>query len=864
MDKHTIIITDSPTNDFMSPREKFQKVRVNIGLPEANRLLGEGEHFGQGPLPAFLSEAIKAKKQGQNLHSIFLRDWHNPNDPLQEVELLRFGNHNLIETPGAEFVSPFLFAIPHSEIINTTTLSMPLREFHNTIKNILGKDIFELNPEEKGQIQFILAGVYTDIRVINTAFKLRHDYGFPNVYVSPHLVGSKNHKAHIKALQVDFPNSLVTVVSGLKNVAEIAGLRRELLNIGQYAACKILPEEIFNKINNDQRTIIENLFLFYSQVELVSLSGGYSGSLLFIANGEKDGFKTEQVILKIDHHSQMQKEIEGYNLVKDFLGKHAPGFGLPVFYGEYTGVKMELASMTGKPETMQTILERSGVVDAFLSKFENALDILKNRLYGNIKKIRKIYPYKEFGLHNKQQQIWLIENTGYILPDQNLESDTLQLSDELEIPNSLQDFGLITKHIDRIPAQISLCHGDLNLANVIVDAKTNIWFIDWTYTGEKPVEIDIAKMENDIKFVLSKNIQESDLGKLKLLEGFFIQNISLPKMEELPDSLFFVSQDIQLAKIYSAVKVLRDLYVDVKENMDPLYKLALLKYSTHTLSFDERRGRGECKLPQLKYALLSTLLLIRYLKQSTLHKKTNKDKPDSYPNRFPIPQDKLSWSVEYLEYDSPYYVAHEVLENDFNKNPNGWADPEDFSLAKSLNPNGRTGLRGRGLLGKWGANFAVDPVVTRINPITEELEVLLTRREDNGEWALPGSMQYQNETIVDTAFRAIKQKTGLQLNLHDAHNLFSGLVDDYRNTDHAWMESTALHKHISSAETVKLKPSEGKGVSDVAWVVLSPEIVQNLFANHANFIKKALERLFTIDDPEIDKNKIQELLLTIL
>ena len=30
-----------------------------------------------------------------------------------------------------------------------------------------------------------------------------------------------------------------------------------------------------------------------------------------------------------------------------------------------------------------------------------------------------------------------------------------------------------------------------------------------------------------------------------------------------------------------------------------------------------------------------------------------------------------------------------------------------------LNPAGRTGIRGRGLLGRWGPNHAADPIVTR-------------------------------------------------------------------------------------------------------------------------------------------------------
>ena len=33
------------------------------------------------------------------------------------------------------------------------------------------------------------------------------------------------------------------------------------------------------------------------------------------------------------------------------------------------------------------------------------------------------------------------------------------------------------------------------------------------------------------------------------------------------------------------------------------------------------------------------------------------------------------------------------------------------------NPMGRTGMTGRGLLGKWGPNHAADPIVTRWEPL---------------------------------------------------------------------------------------------------------------------------------------------------
>lgn len=63
---------------------------------------------------------------------------------------------------------------------------------------------------------------------------------------------------------------------------------------------------------------------------------------------------------------------------------------------------------------------------------------------------------------------------------------------------------------------------------------------------------------------------------------------------------------------------------------------------------------------------------------------------------------------------------------------------------------GRTGISGRGLLGRFGPNHAADPVVTRWkreeknNAVVTDsqqrpiLQFIGVQRQDNGQWALPG------------------------------------------------------------------------------------------------------------------------------
>ena len=147
-----------------------------------------------------------------------------------------------------------------------------------------------------------------------------------------------------------------------------------------------------------------------------------------------------------------------------------------------------------------------------------------------------------------------------------------------------------------------------------------------------------------------------------------------------------------------------------------------------------------------------------------------------------------------------------------------------------LNPRGRTGLRGRGLLGQWGANHAADPIVTRREPLTGTMQVLAIKRRLTGEWSLPGGMVKAGDSVSATVNRMLglsngdakpgsslavhrrastgrevfiaplaKQKDfdeAVQALLRSGVDVYSGYVDDQRNTDNAWVESRAVHFHV--------------------------------------------------------------------
>jgi ADP-ribose pyrophosphatase len=250
-----------------------------------------------------------------------------------------------------------------------------------------------------------------------------------------------------------------------------------------------------------------------------------------------------------------------------------------------------------------------------------------------------------------------------------------------------------------------------------------------------------------------------------------------------------------------------------------------------------------------------------HTQSQSLHSKARREKPPEYPERFPVSDRQVAWDIEYPDYIPPYYVSPVVLANDCSKNQKGWADPEDLSLlplvpeksfegilhhdneGRPLNPHGRTGITGRGLLGKWGPNYAADPIITRLNTNSGVLEMLAIERKDNGQWAIPGGMVDKGEEVSRTLSRELLEETGVTLSMERGVMTYQGYVDDPRNTDNAWMETTAKHLHLSTEISEKMNLLAGDDARAVQWLPLLLENIQELYASHCSLIIKALSEM---------------------
>ncbi|XP_057295057.1 ADP-ribose pyrophosphatase, mitochondrial-like isoform X3 [Hydractinia symbiolongicarpus] len=263
--------------------------------------------------------------------------------------------------------------------------------------------------------------------------------------------------------------------------------------------------------------------------------------------------------------------------------------------------------------------------------------------------------------------------------------------------------------------------------------------------------------------------------------------------------------------------------------------------------------------------------------------------PGSDVERFHVPDDKVPWTVEFQDYSPVEYTVPKIL----NDKPE-WADPDtsddafevikfnevdknirrishmgkyDIFDGKPRNPVGRTGISGRGLLGKWGPNHAADPLVTRWkrNSDGEQLkhetdnkpilEFVSIQRRDNQEWAIPGGMVDNGEQVsltlkrefgeeamnsIEESERECTKKLIDELFTH-GEVIYQGYVDDPRNTDNSWMETVAVNFHDDDGTTVGKIPLEaGDDAKAVRWLAVDKEV--KLYASHMDFVKATCEK----------------------
>ncbi|MFC5667501.1 NUDIX domain-containing protein [Kitasatospora misakiensis] len=231
-----------------------------------------------------------------------------------------------------------------------------------------------------------------------------------------------------------------------------------------------------------------------------------------------------------------------------------------------------------------------------------------------------------------------------------------------------------------------------------------------------------------------------------------------------------------------------------------------------------------------------------------------------------VPADRRDWSAPWPQYTPLDVTPEELLPEALGREVPFWAEgaatPDavpDWAQRQAaalvpyqldargwpLHPAGRTGRTGRNL-GKWGENAAADPIV--IAGTGTDRRILLITRSDIGVEAIPGGMVDPGETAPAALVRELREETGVDLSDHRPVILGTALVDDWRQSDHAWVASTSALYVLPATVTA----TAADDALDATWypadsmAALESAIAaagRALYAAHRPLITRALAHL---------------------
>jgi protein-tyrosine phosphatase len=279
--------------------------------------------------------------------------------------------------------------------------------------------------------------------------------------------------------------------------------------------------------------------------------------------------------------------------------------------GERAGIKYSFAAM-GKGD----ILEFKDIYEEGASM--ETIEAVLEEVFGEI--LRPFYAAAQYERLPLLEHYWFSpqwadsvrEDVKTVLGEGTGDEDIV-LPDGSTIPSLVKFYtGYVPSNLGRMGEYhyVSMTHGDLNGANILIDSRDNVWLIDFFHTARGHVLKDLIKLENDILYIYTQLESDEDLAQAVELSKALtaVQDLRAP-LGPLPEGITLPA----LKRAWNTISILRKIGAEfVREDRNPVQSLiGLLRFSVHTMKFDESSAM------QKKWALYASCLMAEKIQNVT-------------------------------------------------------------------------------------------------------------------------------------------------------------------------------------------------------------------------------------------------------
>ncbi|MDP8218034.1 MAG: SpoIIE family protein phosphatase [Candidatus Theseobacter exili] len=330
--------------------------------------------------------------------------------------------------------------------------------------------------------------------------------------------------------------------------------------------------------------ILQRLFNDCSQVKLTAISGGYSGSFIFkVEARDLRGNFQMPYILKLGRWDLIQKEKDGYLLhVSKYIQNNATQVVNWDRVEDSGGVLYNFVGMSSDEEGIISLY------DFYSSNEKEKVTGVLEQLFRHVLKTWYGQPRLEdmslYDFYGKIRFYPMIQ--GYLKKYQKVTPEMKEVNLGRIKQTSVNPLffveSVMPHRIDR-RRQVyeATIHGDLNLKNIMMDGKKNLWLIDFSETRTGHILADFAKLESSILCDVISVTEENFDELIRMIKCLFLVN----SLNEIPKE--FSTDNKTIEKAFIVIKKIRE-YVNLVTGLDndiEQYLLGLFHYTMCTMGY---------------------------------------------------------------------------------------------------------------------------------------------------------------------------------------------------------------------------------------------------------------------------------------
>ncbi len=360
------------------------------------------------------------------------------------------------------------------------------------------------------------------------------------------------------------------------------------------------------KFRDEWEILTRRIFEKCSRVDLTPLHGGFSASTYHATGFDAQGRRLLPMVLKIGSLENVRREEEAWRrYVQDYILNNSTVILGSAAWGDWAAICYNFVGVSGPDSRLAWMRERaiSRSAEELLPIFDRIFTDVLKPWYGQ-PRWERVCPYAE---HTPSTILF-----PNLLDDARTEMNAPPDQKTIECPElgaTLPNPYYALKHI--FPARrdhailwySGINHGDLNLQNILIDERDNVFVIDFSETRTRNIVSDFARLEPVFLFELARVKTDEDIRHAAEFQAGLAEQKALGEAPPLRYS----GNDPMIPKAHRLICRLREYAkttVLFETNMVP-YWLALLQWMLPVASY-----RG-LPAPRKRLALISAALYTR-------------------------------------------------------------------------------------------------------------------------------------------------------------------------------------------------------------------------------------------------------------